>query len=182
MQVEPLTLARLLEYYRSFMASESRFSFCRFSALALLALGLVSCSSAVVGSGGTISKVKYYHMNPGTPVTTIDPAVDFERDYHLHGAITRAEITERFGHYYTIFWKVDDRSQPVKVRFEYRQANSGLDAKVQEFEVAAVGRSNQTRFQVIGDEYKTAGRVTSWKVTLLRGKEELVSQQSYLWN
>ena len=182
MQVAALTLGGLLEYYRSFMASESRFSFCRLSALVLLAFGLVSCSSAVVGSGGTISKVKYYYMNPGRPVNTIDPAVDFERDYHLYGAITKAEITERFGNYYTIFWKVDDRSLPVKVRFEYRQANTGLESKIQEQEVTDIGRSNQTRFQVTGSDYSSAGRVTSWKVTIIRGNEELVSQQSYLWN
>lgn len=164
------------------MASESRSSFCRLIALALLATFSASCSSVSVGSGGQISKVKYFHLAPGSPVSTIDPAIQFERDYHLFGAVTKAEVTDRFGHYYTIFWKVNDRTQPVKVRFEYRQANTGLDAKVIEEEVTDVGRSNKSKFQVSGSEYTTAGRVTSWKVTLLRGQEELASQQSYLWN
>lgn len=164
------------------MTSESRISISRLFALALLALLPVSCSSVVVGPGGRISKVKYYHLAPGVPVSTIDPAVQFERDYHLFGAVTKADVTERYGHYYTIFWKADDRSQPVTVRFEYRQANTGLETKVLEQEVTEVHRSNRSNFQVVGGEYNASGRVTSWRVTLLRGKEELVSQQSYLWN
>lgn len=164
------------------MASESRTTLRRILVLALLATTLASCSSVSVGPGGEISKVKYYHLNPGTPVNTVDAAVQFERDYLLHGAVTKAEVTDRFGHYYTIFWKVDDRTQPVTVRFEYRQANTGLVAKAVEQEVTDVGRSNSSKFQVSGDEYNTAGRVTAWKVTLLRGQEELASQQSYLWN
>ncbi|MBB5036019.1 hypothetical protein [Prosthecobacter dejongeii] len=164
------------------MASASRSFFCRLFALAFLAIFSASCSSVSVGTGGQISKVKYYHLAPGNPVSTIDPAVQFERDYHLFGAVTRAEVTDRFGHYYTIFWKVNDRTQPVTVRFEYRQANTGLDAKVLEEEISDVRRSNRSKFQVSGSEYNTSGRVTAWKVTILRGKEELASQQSYLWN
>ncbi|HEY1084566.1 MAG TPA: hypothetical protein VGE29_20025 [Prosthecobacter sp.] len=164
------------------MACESRLPICRFIAFALLTVFAASCSSVSVGPGGEVSKVKYYHLAPGSPVSTIDTAVQFERDYHLYGAVTKADVAERYGHYYTIFWKVNDRSQPVKVRFEYRQANTGLDAKVQEVDVTDVSRSNKSKFQVSGSEYNTAGRVTAWRVTLLRGKEELASQQSYLWN
>jgi hypothetical protein len=143
---------------------------------------LSSCSSASVGPGGKIAKVKYYHLIPGTPVRTADPAIEFERDYHLYGAVTKADIHAREGHYYTIFWQANDRSQPVKVRFEYRQANSGLTSKVIEEEVTDLRRTNLTRFQIIGDEYATDGRVTAWRVSLLRGQEELASQESYLWN
>jgi hypothetical protein len=164
------------------MASESRSTFCRLFALALLASVIGSCSSVSVGPGGQISKVKYYHLHPGNPVSTVDPAVQFERDYLLFGAVTKAEVTDRFGHYYTVFWKVNDRSQPVTVRFEYRQANTGLAAKAVEQEVTDFQRTNSSKFQVSGSEYTAAGRVTAWKVTLLRGQEELASQQSYLWN
>ncbi|TDU71333.1 hypothetical protein EI77_02457 [Prosthecobacter fusiformis] len=164
------------------MASELRSSLCQFLALALLVTLPISCSSVSVGPGGQISKVKYYHLHPGSPVNTVDPAVQFERDYLLYGAITREEVSDRFGHYYTIFWKATDRTQPVTVRFEYRQANTGLDAKVVTEEVVDVKRVNSSKFQVSGSEYNTSGRVTAWKVTLLRGQEELASQQSYLWN
>lgn len=164
------------------MASESRFSICRLFVLTLLAAVSASCSTVSVGPGGQISKVKYYHLIPGSPVSTIDPAIQFERDHLLYGAVTKAETMDRFGHYYTIFWKATDRTQPVTVRFEYRQANTGLEVKMQETEVTDLHRNNLSRFQVVGSEYNTSGRVTSWRVSLMRGKEELASQQSYLWN
>jgi hypothetical protein len=154
----------------------------RLFALVAVPFALMSCSSASVGNGARISRVKYYHLIPGNPISTQDPALIFERQHYLYGAVTKAEMLSRTGHYYTVFWKVDDRAEPVTVRFEYRQANTGLATKVVEQQVEQVRRSNTTRFQVTGDEYNTGGRVTAWKLTLLRGKDELVSQRSYMWN
>ncbi len=164
------------------MTPASRPFLLRLAILALATWGLASCSTATVANGGKISKVKYYHLVPGTPVTSNDPAIRFERDHHLYGAVTKAEIMDRGGHYYTIFWKADDRSQPVTVRFEYRQASTGLTSKVVEQEFADVRKSNIAKFQVTGGEYTSSGRVTAWKVTLMRGKDELASQESFLWN
>jgi hypothetical protein len=164
------------------MTPGSRSILLRLLALTVTASTFISCSSAVVGNGGRISKVNYYHLVPTKPVLVVDPAINFERQHHLFGAVTKAEVMERGGHYYTIFWKADDRTQPVTVRFEYRQANNGLTTKVLEENIDDVGRWNTTKFQVTGDEYNTNGRVTSWRVSLMRGKEELVSKASYLWN
>jgi hypothetical protein len=62
------------------------------------------------------------------------------------------------------------------------QALSGLKKRTQEQIVDDIRRSNISKFQVTGEEYKKSGRVTAWRVSVLRGKEELVSQQSALWN
>lgn len=148
----------------------------------VLALTLASCSSVSKGPGGEISKVKYYFMVPDKKIRANDPAIVFEHDYHLYGAVTKKEIMARGGHYYTIFWKVNDRTQPVTVRFEYRQANTGLTTKTLTTEVDDVRKSNVTKFEVTGDEFITNGRVTAWRISLMRGKEELASQESYLWN
>lgn len=164
------------------MTPASRPLFLRLTALALAATALVSCSSTTVGDGASISKVKYYHLIPSKPVNVADPSINFERQHHLYGAVTKAEVMARGGHYYTVFWKADDREQPVKVRLEYRQAGSGLETKVVEQEVADIRRNNTTHFQVTGDEYNSNGRVTAWRVTVMRGKAELVSKASYLWN
>jgi len=164
------------------MTPGSRSFLIRLLAITVAASALVSCSSAKVGNGGTISKVKYYHLVPSKPVLVQDQAIMFERQHYLYGAATKAEVMARAGHYYTIFWKVEDRSQPVTVRFEYRQANNGLVTKIMDQEVVDVRRSNVSKFQVTGDEYTSSGRVTAWRVTLMRGKEELVSKASYLWN
>lgn len=164
------------------MMTASRTSRLCLGCLAILALFLSACSSAVNGPGGRISKVKYYHLMPNYVPNTQDPAILFEREHFLYGAVTKSEIVDRFGHYYTVFWKVKDRTGPVTVRFEYQQAVTGLTKKVQEQIVDDVHRSNLSKFEVVGQEYQKSGRVLAWRVTILRGKEELVSQQSALWN
>lgn len=151
--------------------------------LAILAFSLSACSSAVNGPGGRISKVKYYHLMPGYYPITQAPEIIFEYQHHLHGAVTMADHVEKFGHYYAVLWKVTDRDAgPVTVRFEYQQALSGLKKRTQEQIVDDIRRNNVSKFQVTGEEYTKSGRVTAWRVSLLRGKEELVSQQSALWN
>jgi hypothetical protein len=151
--------------------------------LALLCGSLVSCSSVSKGPGGEISKVKPYHLQPLEFLRTTDPSVHFERAHYLYGAVSLAEKMERAGHYYSIFWKVDDASSPVKVRMEYRQKLTGLNVKIKEEDVAAPRRgSNRTQLQVTGAEYQTDGPVTAWRLQILRGKEVLASQQSFLWN
>ena len=125
--------------------------------------------------------MKPYFLDPTVLLRTPDPAIVFERESHLRGAYTAAEQINRSGNYYSIIWKVDDRSQPVTVRFEYRQANTALKVMTLEQEVAAVKRSNLTKFNVIGADYTVGGRVSAWRVSLVRGKEVLATQQSYLW-
>lgn len=154
----------------------------RLVTVVLSALLIASCSSSVSGPGGTISKVKYYHLMPGVPPGTQERALTFEREHFLYGAVTSKEIMARFGHYYSIFWRLDDRTGPVTVRFEYRLASTGLKVFSKEQIVEDIRRSNLTRFEVNGDEYQKNGRVSMWRVQILRGKEELVSQQSYLWD
>ena len=134
------------------------------------------------GPGGRIGKVKYYHLMPGYVPKTLEPAILFESQHHLYGAVTQKEIIGRFGHYYTVFWKATDRKGPVTVKFEYQQARSGLSKRVQEQIIEDIQRNNVSKFQVTGEEYQKSGRVIAWRVSVLRGKEELVSQQSALWN
>jgi hypothetical protein len=163
------------------MNSKARIFLSRALAGALILFAIASCSTVSKGDGAQITKVKYYHLQPQERIRGSDPTILFERDYHLHGAVTLAQQMERAGHYYNVAWKADDRSQPVTVRFEYRQRNTGLKSKKMEQEVADLGRVNNTKFQVTGAEYQSDGPVSAWKVTLLRGKQELVAQESFLW-
>lgn len=140
-----------------------------------------SCSSASKGPGGKVVKVKTYHLIPTERIRTFDRSLSFERQYLLRGAVTAGDQRERGGQYYSFLWKVDDRSQPVTLNLQYRQANTGLEIHSQKEEVTKVKRSNWTKFQVIGPDYYDKGRVTSWKLTVERGGEVLASQQSYLW-
>ena len=157
---------------------------CRAVTAGAFAMALASCSSTnPPGPGGQIVKVKYDRLDSSAPpIPGLDPSVAFERNYHLHGAVSNAERLARDGHYYAVMWKVTDRNQPVQVRLEYRQQNTGTALKTLEQEVTKVGRSNVTRFEVNGGEYVNGGAVTSWRATLVRGKEVLAEAKSYLWD
>lgn len=147
----------------------------------LAILNLSSCNSIPAGSGGAITKVKAYNCDPTVRMKFKDPMLRFERSNRLYGAVTRAELLERAGQYYTIFWKANDRTQPVTVRFEYRQRDTGLQVHKIETEVSNVRSSNVTEFQVTGAAHSTNGPVTSYRISLVRGKEELASADSFLW-
>lgn len=144
----------------------------------LAALGLSSCAT----TGDTVSKVKIYRLDPSTQrVMAGDPAIDFERRHRLHGALTAEEVTARSGNYYTVFWSVADRSAPVTLRFEYRQAKSGSQVRVIEQTVDQPRHTNTTEFQITGPAYTEGGKVLAWRVLVMRGKETLAARESYLW-
>lgn len=165
------------------MASDSRLSLRLLWVVYLLvtAGALSSCSSVGEGAGGKISKVKTFHLIPTEQVRTSDRSLVFERQYRLRGAVTAADQRERAGQYYDFLWKVTDRTQPVTVKMQYRQANTGLETMVMTQEVTDIRGSNWSSFQVTGPAYNSNGRVTSWKLTLERGGQVIASQQSYLW-
>lgn len=150
----------------------------RAGGLLVAALGLSACGT----TGDAVSKVKIYRLDPsGQRVMAGDPAIDFERRYRLHGALTTEEVAARTGNYYTVFWSVADRSAPVTVRFEYRQAKTASKVKVIEQTVDQPKASNTTEFQITGPAYLEDGKVLAWRVLLVRGKESLVVRESYLW-
>lgn len=149
--------------------------------VALAGLAVTSCTITAKGPGGEIAKVKYYLLQPQEVLRSTDPAIQFERQHYLWGAYTAAEIIARTGNYYTVMWKAHDRTQPVTVRFECRQEKTALAVKTLEQQVTDLRRHNQTEFKITGTDFTEGGRVTAWRVTLLRGKEELASQNSYLW-
>jgi hypothetical protein len=198
-------------YSHTLMTSTGRSNFCRVIAAAGISLLIVSCAGTKAGKvkpAAEITKVKYYLLDPLAQNTqSADLAIPFERDHLLHGAITQADVIERTGHYYTIFWRAEDRSQPVKVRFEYRQRNTGLKVLTKEVEVSNIRRDNITKFQVTGSEFismeelgklssellarasrgrtgtlnEGGNRVTCFRVSLVRGKETLAEYRSFLW-
>jgi hypothetical protein len=69
----------------------------------------------------------------------------------------------------------------VTVRFEYRQANTGLVVKLKEEQISNVRRNNITKFSVTGPEYQADGAITAWRLTLMSNGQELVHADSFLW-
>ena len=88
---------------------------------------LLGCAAALCAcaTGDAISKVKIFRLDASEPLRAADPAISFEQRHYLHGAITAEEVRAREGNYYTIYFSLADPSQPVTLRFEYRQAGTG---------------------------------------------------------
>ena len=146
--------------------------------MAVAAAGLVSCSTS---KDAEISKVKYYRFDARKRLVTADPAISFEQKYYLYGAVSEEEVAARQGIYFNVHWGVKDRSQPVKLVLTYRQANTGSALHTKEVEPGTIKRSNVTEISVVGDEWLKDGHLTAWKISLMRGKEELAEHHSYLW-
>jgi len=146
--------------------------------LAVAALGLSACST----TGDSVGKVKIFRLDPSAQrVMAGDPAIDFERRHRLHGALTTEEVTKRTGNYYTVFWSVADRTSPVTLRFDYRQAKSGSLVRTIEQTVDQPRHTNTTEFQITGPAYVEGGKVLAWRVSLVRGTQTLATRESYLW-
>ena len=146
-------------------------------AIALLA---GACSSTKSQAPTQITNSKYYLLDPDEEIETPDPMMRFEKRYHLYGAISRQEQKALEGHYYVFTWSDKERS-PATVRLETRQMNTGSKVTTREIDVDRVRRRNHTRFEIIGDEYTIDGKVTAWRVSIVRGGQVVASDQSYLW-
>ncbi|MFV1993856.1 MAG: hypothetical protein ACC661_00355, partial [Verrucomicrobiales bacterium] len=153
------------------------------SFFALIAASALLPGCASTKSPGEITKVKYYHLTSDTSdQAAVDPMVRFERRYYLHGQVTLEEQKDQFGSYYTVFWKATNRSEPAVLRFEYTQQSTGPDILTRDYPVGEIKRSNITRFAVGGDDIEAAGRITSWKISLLQADEVVATSESFLWD
>ena len=150
----------------------------QFSALGIFFLlsGCVTTNSGPVA----ITKVNPYHYQPGPRTVTENDMIDFEQQRYEFGAVEYSESVERFGNYYTIFWKTESK-EPVTVRLDYRQGSTGATVHSKEIAVSKPGRSNTTKFKIVGDEYQTKGKETQWKASIIQGGTTVAEYKSYLW-
>ena len=144
----------------------------------LAVMALPACASKPQG----FTKVKIYRLNPEARITAVDPSIPFEQQHLLYGAVTKDDREARKGNYYSFFWKAEDQTQPVKLRFEYRQSVTRSAVKRQEVEITGVKRNNVTRLQITGEEYLTSGKILAWRAVLLQGGKEIGSTQSFMWH
>ncbi len=106
--------------------------------------------------------------------------IAFEHKRLLLGAINASERSDRYGNYFTIFWRTKTRA-PVTVRLEYRQGSTGLRVHSQEVSVPNPKGTNTTKFQVTGDDYHQNGKVTQWKASILENGAVVAEYRSFLW-
>lgn len=105
----------------------------------------------------------------------------FERRHLLYGAITASDNRDRYGDYYTFFWRAK-RPANLTVRLEYRQQKTGGFVQAREVDYPAARGSHSTRFTVNGDDYLEQGRISAWRVLLIEDHRTVVAlNQSALW-
>lgn len=125
-------------------------------------------------------KVKRYLHTGEAPVLTQSEMVAFERRRYDYGTYNSIDRDQRYGNYYTFFWRTSKRSD-VTVRFEYRQAALGNYVMAQERYYPDVKGSHQSDFTVTGDEYRESGQVTAWRVLLIVDGRIVGLRQSFIW-
>ncbi len=143
-------------------------------------LTLCSCSSTVP-TGAEILKVNPYHLHSRTYKPTTEQMISFEYQRKTWGAVDATDLRDRYGNYFTVYWKVSDRNRPATVRLQYRQAQTGPKIFVEEIEVAAPKRTNTTEFKIVGDDYTARGAVTMWKASIIQGGIVVDETNSFLW-
>ena len=111
---------------------------------------------------------------------TKNDMINFERARRTFGEVDSAGVAQRYGNYYTIFWRNSTRSD-VTLRLEYRQAGLGNFVMAKErFYTDTLG-SHRSTFEVVGDEFLENGRVSSWRALLIVEGRIVAISQSYMW-
>jgi hypothetical protein len=110
-----------------------------------------------------------------------EQSLAYERKRLLYGAVTPSDIRNRYGNYFTFFWR-SLRPANLTVRLEYRQQKLGAFVQAREVDYPVARGSFATTFEVTGDDYLQQGRVSQWRVLLVDDHQAVVALgQSYLW-
>lgn len=113
------------------------------------------------------------------PLTTSEPVI-FERQRMEWGAIGWMEKSEKYGNYFTFFWRTGERAD-VTVRLEYRQAALGNYVMAMERYYPDAKGSYKSEFTVAGDDFLEFGKVTSWRCLLIVDGKIVGLTQSFIW-
>lgn len=111
---------------------------------------------------------------------TSEDMIRFERLRVNYGAVQNVDRLERFGNYYTFFWRTK-RPGDFILRFEYTQERLGAHVQAQERTYQGAKGSFKSEFSVTGDSYLNEGRITAWRTLLIENGRIVALNQSYLW-
>ncbi len=130
------------------------------------------------------SKVSTFFNDPRDPRTlkpTTSAMLQFERSRVNFGAVSGLDRSERFGHYFNVWWKTKQTAD-VTLRLEFRQENLGSHVQAKELHYPTAKGTVESQFTVIGDEYKDDGKITAWRLLLIVDGKIVGLRQSFLWN
>jgi hypothetical protein len=146
----------------------------------LLASGLAVAWSAQAATGRVIKVLPQFLDLRGR--NSLSPSL-YERDtYQAH---LRDHTNLCSGVRFNVQWKAKGHAAaPLKLRVELRGVAHGDFPKqlLLEKPVQPGGRfSHWTEVNLLGQEYKSFGQITAWRVTLWEGPLVLGEQKSFLW-
>lgn len=112
---------------------------------------------------------------------TEEATLAFERKRLLFGAITGNDVRNRYGDYFTFFWRTKRRAD-LTLRLEYRQQYLAAYVQAREVEYPNAHGAYQTSLSITGDDYLEQGQITAWRLLLIENHRTIVAfSQSYLW-
>lgn len=126
-------------------------------------------------------KTKLFFHDRKNEKPTGNQMIDFERERMSYGAVTNDQVAAREGHYFDFWWRAE-RPAHITVRLEYRQQNLGAFVQAQEVDVPLAKGTIETKFKVVGDDFRNEGRVTAWRALLIENGKVVALTQSFLWN
>jgi hypothetical protein len=147
----------------------------------LLLLGLGWIPFAGQAATGKVIKVLPHYLDlQGRH--TLSPSL-YERD--AYQASLRDNPAGRMGMRFDVQWKTKGQpAGPLKLRLELRGLAKGNVPEEFLLEQAVVPGgwfSRWTGLTLSGDDYKSFGQVTSWRVSLWENDQLLGEQKSFLW-
>ncbi|MES2924103.1 MAG: hypothetical protein V4819_21305 [Verrucomicrobiota bacterium] len=127
--------------------------------------------------------VKQFQLRDQDTRSTDEPMVKMEKGRRLLGAVSMEERRGKLGQYYTLLWNdpAGVGQGEVEVMLQYQQGATASRVKRMVRSFPASDSQGSAEFAIIGDDYFKGGKVLAWKATLRRGKREIASRQSYLW-
>ena len=143
------------------------------------------CRCASIRRSSSANSKTYFLESPevtaSAPAATSSKSLVFERRRLLFGAITGSDIRDRYGNYFTFFWRALARpTSPCGWNTASKRLGSLIQAR--EVNYPDAKGSYITRFQINGDDYLEQGRVSAWRVLLIENHHTIVALgQSYLW-
>ena len=148
----------------------------------LILLSLLGVTQAALGATGSVRKVlpEYLDLKGRN---SLSPSL-YERD--VYQVTLRDHPERRSGIRFYIEWRSRKPLwEPLLVRLELRgTAQARLPRQlVLEQSIANSGKplSHWVEIPLTGDQYKTFGSVTAWRVTLWEGQTLIGKEQSFLW-
>jgi hypothetical protein len=106
----------------------------------------------------------------------------FDRD--AYQAWLRLHPEERSGIRYDVQWRARGINSTLKLRAELRGialGNLPREKTVEQVLKAPKGMARWNSIALTGDDYKSFGEVTAWRVTLWDGDQLVGEQKSHLW-